>query len=663
MIATTFAGLFLGWGYLQNMQLGGQGLRDAAILTRIATSVASRVAQVLPMTADPLGNCTLTIPDFASFRDFSQPVSAPKTLTLSNPAAPLGNLEILGCLVKVPPSPYVEFGTGGALATLTITLQQVGSPDQSNLFSTVSITVTATSQRGVGGAKAAHTITVNSKVMLGVARLSTYNLVLTGAPGGFSKKNPQISVAAPVPGTGPSLEIKGSVFYANNTSPLDLTKVVQTNTALTPISPITFDSNFDILGSSFYYNNATAANPGCPLGPLGTTCPLDLSLMAKTFKGGVNLNVMSQALTLPFNDPGGAGVGGGYTWIEKIDYNTGGIPTNFAMPDINAENGGSMYGVYAPGAAAAPPAGYIPPGAPAFSLGADFGYNGTSGNLTSAVVGGDVIPDGACPGANCSGIQTLDQTCVGMAGTPPAPPANEFVYLQQGRNFGIDFSGTTAHSNVGPGGNIFCGLIRAADLYIYAPAGGTMHVFGLLIVNSVKILGGGTVVFANPMDNAPLGGSPFTGTNAPTQTQAGVAADMAYLATAYGHNFFVPVFQTTVGLSATWDTYRPHGSLRKGAVPCCGSPVTIDDTVGYVCQCGNLAGTLGSCPEPPVAPGPDNTYCIATAGAPTAQMNMWYLFNATTPALPPAAPAQPGILAPLLFSRRWSSEIDETVRE
>ena len=51
LIATTSSGLFLAWGYLKNMQQGAQGLRDAAILTRIANSVLTRVGQVLPLTA------------------------------------------------------------------------------------------------------------------------------------------------------------------------------------------------------------------------------------------------------------------------------------------------------------------------------------------------------------------------------------------------------------------------------------------------------------------------------------------------------------------------------------------------------------------------------------------------------------------------------------
>lgn len=631
LIASTFAGLILGWGYLQNMQQGGSGLRDAAVLNRIANSVATRITQVLPLTATT-ADCNATmIKDFAPFQNFSTPVTGSVQLCYpaavgTCPAAP----EIANCLLKVA-APNFEFGTASPLATLQISLQQVGAPDQNGLFSTVNISVLATSQRGIGNAKGAHSVNVTSQVILAVQSLSAYNLILTKG-GVFSAAVPRINVPATS-----SLEIKGSVLYADTTSPLDLTTVVGS-------SPITFDSNFDIQGSSFYYANSASV---CPA---GTTCPLDLSLMAKTFKGGLNTNVMALANTLPIYDTGPPGEAA-YTWHELIDYNAGAYPLSgtsaFPMPAIAGAEvpaGSAMWGSQitpGTGDAGIPGVG-APPGPPApnsYSA-LDVVYPGTGPNLSPATMGGAglVVPSGGT-----TGILSLEQTCFPEA-AHATPPANEFVFLDTAKNFGIDFTGTTYGGK--PGG-IFCGLIAANDLYIYAPAaGGPFYVFGLIIANSVHILGTGSVIFANPMDNSPLSGAgPFAGTNAATQTQAGIAADMSYLATSYGHNFFVPVFQADpTTLPASLDTYRPHGALRTNF--CCADPSTgtnINDTIGYVCSCYNDSGT--ACPQ--VAPPADSNYCIAVSGKPTSQQNMWYLFNAPGP---PPAPATPGVLAPLLFS-------------
>ncbi len=640
MVATAFAGMYGAWSYLQSMQQTGKGVKTSIALNEVATSVLNRVQSLLAQSS-LTGACGPFNTALSAFRNFGTPLTpAQNPTTFSYP--PTGTSpDPTGCLLKSGEIASTTGGMGGPVGSMTVTVQQNGAPDLVGLSSSVGISVTASTLPGSAGF---HTVTLASRLVLKVSALSGYNLILMGPPSSASQLTINDST---------NLEVMGSVLYADGTitdAPLNLGTPSKTGIINVPQGQVVFDQNFDIQLPSFVYINTTS-----------TAMPLDLSLMTQVFKMGVNTNVMSNVTTLPINDPGVSTPNGitftppnPGTWQEDLDiFSVPGV----AIPDIGGQvstMGATMYGTGAGGPSAPPIAtGSVTP-TPYSTPNAWYsGWSGTNSSLPApASMNQNTIPM-PNPTATTAPLATLDSTC-----TPPAAGSNPpiFVFTRMNDNLSIDFTNTSTANTAGYksltqlGLPVFCGMVAANNITIYAPTGGTYWIFGLLIAKSVTLMGGGSVVLVNPLDGVPLASNPFAGIT-PTQTEAGVTQEMSVLGATIAHNFFVPVFQgsplpggTTPAMTDGIRAYRPHGPLRD--TWCCGNSNTASgldtaDEVGYVCPCVNgSTSTPGTCGDgsglanirspSPVSEG--TIFCLASGSTalPTIADNQSVLFNTTT---------------------------------
>jgi hypothetical protein len=529
--------------------------RNRAQLNLIANNISSRLQHYISVNNPSLpSGCLPTdssngYQEITSFRRF-QPGITPPLVTWSYSAGSgtgSGNKNPSNCLISASEK--------SKLANLTVILEPLAPPDMESLTLPLQISINATSMgASTGPVKAPKSNWVMSnKFILKVGSLSSYSLVLLNPLSTEVQVSTQSSSE-----TRASFEVLGSTYYVGSPR-------LESIVSVTAPSPPTvyFNGSFDVHDDYLTSSGDT----------------LNLANTSRIFRGGIRTGIFGNA---PLNNlpvPSTSGTTD-LRWQQKLDYSyvygpsgPGVSPTAakyYPLPDVASALGNSS---------ALAMAGFPPVNDPYLNSNAE--------SLTSVPTSNGILP-------------YLSQTCRVDPSTTPI-----FVFQRANQDFTINFD----DSSMDPNSNnyVFCGVIVSKSVTIRTPSipsSTSFAIYGIIVTQKINVTGSGKVLLLNPAESTSIPNMQLPS----YQTQRGIYASIQSIATSYGHNLFIPIFEDadypSFSYSGKYGPFLPHP-------PVINPPIS---RIGYMAKCSGAGAAPYYCLDSSLAP----DYDVLFSGSPFA---------------------------------------------